>query len=517
MFFPMRLLRLAPSTGRSLLALCALLVTSAGAQVPDLDEFIERGMRDWRIPGLAVAIVHNDSVVYAKGFGTRVIGANAPVDTRTMFGIMSTTKAMTALAVAMLVDEGKVAWNDPVTKHLPAFRLSNAWVTQEVTVRDLLTHVAGLGNADLLWTRGDLSTRDILTRVARLDLAYSLRSDFIYQNVMYQAAGEVVTAASGMPWERFVESRIFAPLGMTRSRATLANVRALNDANVSAAHWDFGGDDGRGDVRRIEEQPVDPVPAAGAAWSTADDAARWMRFLLDSGRVNGTRLVSEASFRELFRPQVIVPAAQFYPSIALTRPRWMTYGLGWFQQDYNGMHVAMHTGSIAGRTAIVGLVHDQRLGVFFFANRDHEEFRHALMWRVIDRYTGAPYRDWHTQLKKIYDERAARGARAVAARDAARVPNTSPSHALEAYVGTFAHPVYATLQVRLVNGALALNVGPLAQNAGALEHFHYDTFRVRLGDGRNGWTYVTFRTGGDGRVAAVRYRDSPALEFTRIR
>jgi len=492
-------------------ATSAVTVPAAGAQAPDLDEFIERGMRDWRIPGLAVAIVHNDSVVYAKGFGTRTVGTTAPVDTRTMFGIMSTTKAMTALAVAMLVDEGKVAWNDPVTKHLPTFRLSNPWVTQEVTVRDLLTHVTGLGNADLLWTRGDLSTRDILTRVARLDLAYSLRSDFIYQNVMYQAAGEVVAAASGMPWERFVETRIFGPLGMTRSRATLANVQALNDANVSAAHWDFGGD-----VRRIDEQPVDPVPAAGSAWSTADDAARWMRFLLDSGRVNGQRLVSEASFRELFRPQVIVPAAQFYPSIALTRPRWMTYGLGWFQQDYRGMHVAMHTGSIAGRTAIVGLIHEQRLGVFFFANTDHEEFRHALMWRVIDRYTGAPYRDWHTQLKKIYDERDARSARAVAARENARVSGTRPSHALESYAGTFAHPVYATLNVRIQNGVLAVNLGPLAQNAGTLEHFHYDTFRARLGDGRHGWTYFTFRTGGDGAVAAIRYRDSPALEFTRL-
>jgi CubicO group peptidase (beta-lactamase class C family) len=488
----------------------AAVSSAAGAQAPDLDEFIERGMRDWRIPGLAVAIVHNDSVVYATGFGTRTVGANAPVDARTMFGIMSTTKAMTALAVAMLVDEGKVAWDDPVTKHLPTFRLSNPWVTQEVTVRDLLTHVTGLGNADLLWTRGDLSTRDILTRVARLELAYSLRSDFVYQNVMYQAAGEVVAAASGMPWERFVETRIFAPLGMTRSRATLANVRALNDANVSSAHWDFGGD-----VRVIDEQPVDPVPAAGSAWSTADDAARWMRFLLDSGRVNGQRLVSEASFRELFRPQVIVPAAQFYPSIALTRPRWMTYGLGWFQQDYRGMHIAMHTGSIAGRTAIVGLVHSQRLGVFFFANTDHEEFRHALMWRVIDRYTGAPYRDWHTDLKKIYDERDARTARAVAARENARVRGTRPSHALEAYTGTFAHPVYATLQVRREEGTLRVNIGPLAQNAGTLEHFHYDTFRARLGDGRHGWTYFTFRTGGDGSVAAVRYRDSAALEFTR--
>lgn len=467
-------------------------------------------MRDWRIPGMAVVVVHGDSVVYAKGFGTRSVGEQAPVDTRTMFGVMSTSKAMTAAAMAMLVDEGKVAWDDPVQRHLPWFRLADPWTTREVTVRDLLTHVAGLPNADLLWTRGDLSPREILERVGRLQPAYSLRSDFIYQNVMYHAAGEVIAAASGMPWDRFVETRLFAPLGMTRSRATLGAVQALQDANVSRAHWDFGGT-----VRRIDEQPVDPVAAAGAAWSTAEDASKWLRFLLDSGRVGGQRLISERSFGELFKPQVIVPAAQFYPSIAATRPRWMTYGLGWFQQDYRGMSVAMHTGSIAGRTAITAVLHGQRLAMFMFANRDHEEFRHAVMWRVIDLWTDQPYYDWHTNLKKLYDDRDARTLRLVGAREASRVKDTRPSLPLEAYAGTYEHPVFGSAQVINAGDRLEWNIGPLPQNRGNLEHFHYDTFRAMLGDGRNGYTYVTFRLDQHGKVAAVRLRDQPGYEFTR--
>ncbi|MCX5761966.1 MAG: serine hydrolase, partial [Gemmatimonadetes bacterium] len=193
------------------LLIAGLIPCAAGAQKrspdADLDAYIAKGMQDWKIPGLSIAVVKNDSVVYAKGFGVRKLGATDRVDARTLFGMMSTTKAMTALAVAMLVDSGKVAWDDPVTKHLPWFQLSDPYVTRELTVRDLLRHDSGLGNADLLWVRGDLTTRQILERVRGLKLEYSLRAGFIYQNVMYQVAGEVVAAASGMPWDRFVKTR----------------------------------------------------------------------------------------------------------------------------------------------------------------------------------------------------------------------------------------------------------------------------------------------------------------------
>lgn len=478
----------------------------------DLDAYIAKGLQDWSIPGLSIAIVRNDSVVYAKGFGVRRLGAVDRVDAKTMFGMMSTTKAMTALAVAMLVDSGKVAWDDPVTKHLPWFQLKDPYVTRELRVRDLLLHNSGLGNADLLWVRGDLSTREILERVRGLDLSYSLRSSFIYQNVMYQVAGEVVAAASGMPWSRFVRTRIMEPLGMTRSEPTLAAVLAGGYDNVSAAHFEIDQV-----VRTIAESPVDPVPAAGSAWSTAEDAGKWVRFLLDSGRVNGRRLVSEASFRELFRPQNFVTPGEFYPTARLTRPHWMTYGLGWFQQDYRGHYVAMHTGSIDGRTAIVGLMPDERLGVYIFGNVDHAEFRHALMWRVFDAYTGAPKRDWSAEFLALYGDMKTAGAKSVAEREAARVPNTRPSEPLAAYAGTYQHEVYGDLTIAAEGGANVLRFGPAPENRGTLEHWHHDTFRAKLGDGRGGWTYFTFRLGADGRIAAVRFEDQASLEFVRQR
>ena len=497
------------------LATLATLASAARAQgrvEADLDAYIAKGMQEWHIPGLSIAIVKDDRVVYAKGFGVRRLGAPDRVDARTMFGMMSTTKAMTALAVAMLVDSGKVAWDDPVTKHLPWFQLKDPYVTRELRVRDLLLHNSGLGNADLLWVRGDLSTREILERVRGLDPSYSMRSSFIYQNVMYQVAGEVVAAASGMSWERFIATRIMRPLGMSRSEPTLAAVQAARHDNVSAAHFEIDGV-----VRAIEESPVDPVPAAGSAWSTAEDAGRWVRFLLDSGRVDGRRLVSEAGFRELMRPQAFVPAAEFYPTARLTRPHWMTYGLGWFQQDYRGRFVAMHTGSIDGRTAIVGLMPDERLGVYIFGNVDHAEFRHALMWRVFDAYLGGPARDWSTEFLALYGAQRSAGIRAAAARDSARVPNTQPSRPVGEYAGRYLHPVYGDLGVTYEGGALTARFGPAPENRGRLEHFHHDTFRAKLGDGRGGWTYFTFRLGADGKVAAVRFEDDAALEFERSR
>ena len=279
------------------------------AQIRELDAYIAKGVRDWQIPGLTVTVVRNDSVVLAKGYGVRRLGAPGAVDAQTQFGIMSTTKAFTALAVAMLVDDGKIAWNDPITKHLPEFQFRDPFLTREATVKDLLTHNIGLGNADLMWARGDLTRAEILQRVRHLPTAYSLRSSFIYQNVMYGAAGELIARVSGVSWDDFIRTRIFAPLGMTQSHTTYAAMHLAAGANQSEPHFRI-----RDTIRVIEDETVDVLPAAGSIWSNALDMAKWVRFLLDSGHVNGKRLVSGDGFRELFKPQAIVTADGFYPT-----------------------------------------------------------------------------------------------------------------------------------------------------------------------------------------------------------
>ena len=489
----------------------ALLAQQPLRLAPVLDPFIEKGMKEWKIPGLSIVVVKNGAVVYQKGFGLRELGKPGPVDADTRFGMMSTTKAMTALALAMLVDEGKVGWDDPIIKHLPGLRLPNAYLTEHVTVRDALRHTSGLQDADLLWSREDLSTKDILTRLDRVPSTAALRSDFIYHNVMYQVAGEVVAAASGMPWERFIATRILTPLGMTRSRAVLGEVQVDGDANVSSAHFEI---DDR--VRPIAEVTVDRVPAAGAIWSTARDTGKWLTFLLAGGKVGDKRLVSEQAFKELFTPQVAISPRQWgYPTAGLVGSHWTAYGLGWFLQDYRGQFIAMHTGSMDGRTAIIGLVPEAKAGVYIFGNLDHAEFRHALLWKALDLCLGAPDRDWNADCLKLYTGLKAKAKAKEAEQEKARVKNTQPSHPLQAYTGTYTHPAWGDLSVTLEGEFLKLKLGSSPSLAGRLEHWHFDTFRTRFGDGRGGWSTVGFTQAMDGSIGALML-DDPTISFQRV-
>ncbi len=483
------------------------------AEIKELDAFVTKGLKDWNIPGLSVSVVKNDTVVFSKGYGVRALGKDDAVDDQTLFGIMSTTKAFTAMALAMLVDEHKVAWNDPVSKWLPQLEFPDVLATRELTVKDLLTHNTGLGNADLLWTRGDLSRDEILRRVRFLTPAYSIRNGYTYQNVMYSAAGEVVARASGMSWEDFIKTRIFQPLGMTRSYPTLGIMRATHDANVSSPHFKI-----RDTIRVIEDEPADPIEAAGAIWSTASDMAKWMRFLLDSGRVNGTRLVSAQNFHELFRPQVVGPPGGFYPTSRIIKPHWETYGFGFFEEDFRGRFVAYHTGSLAGRTAIIGLMPDERVGVYVLGNLDHAEFRHALMYKAFDLFAGTngqPARDWSAEFLTLYGDAEKRADAARAAQDAMRVTGTRPSLALEKYAGTYTHPAWGDLVLKMDGGRLRMTLGVGPDNTGFLEHWNYDTFRATLGDGRGGFTTMTFELDPSGNVSSVMLDGSELYRFKR--
>ena len=502
--------------GLALAALTAPAVaqsTTRAAQFRELDAYITKGMKDWEIPGLSISVVHLDSVVYSKGFGVRQLGAPGAVDDQTLFGIMSTTKAITALGMAMLVDDGKLKWDDPVTKWVPEFQFPDVFVTREATVKDLLTHNLGLGNADLLWSRLDLPRAEIFRRVRFLTPAYSLRGGFTYQNVMYGLAGEVIARASGMSWSDFTQQRILAPLGMSRTYTSYAAMRATGSPNQSLPHYKI-----RDTIRVIGDDEVDEIPEAGAIWSTASDMAKWTRFLLDSGRVKGERLVSEAQFRELIKPQSFVDAASFYPTARITKPHWTTYALGWFQQDYRGRFLAFHTGSLDGRTAIIGLLPDSRTGVFIFGNMDHAEFRHALMLKSLDIFAGTngqQANDWSGEFLSLYTALRAAGEGQQKAADAKRVMGTRPTLPLAQYAGTYAHPAWGDLVITLVGDALQMRIGVGTQNAGSLAHWNYDTFRATLGDGRGGPTQLTFVIDPAGKAARVSLFGSDDYTFTR--
>jgi CubicO group peptidase (beta-lactamase class C family) len=456
------------------------------ANVEQFDRYVESARQQWNVPGLSVVVVQDGKVLLAKGYGVRELGKSDPVDASTLFGAMSTTKAMTVACLAMLVDEGKVRWDDKVVKYLPDFRIADPYLTNEMRVRDLLTHSAGLGNADFLWAwTPDISNAEVLRRMQYATPAYSMRSSFIYQNIMYLVAGEVIEKASGIPWEQFVTERLFRPLGMNNTFANLTLSKNYTDR--SASHFDI-----KGKITVIPEMPADSIAPAGAVWSTADDIAKWVAFNLGDGTINGKVIIKPATMNEVFKPQVIVPGPQFYPTIAITKPHWMTYGLGWFQHDYRGEMVNFHTGSLDGRTAIIGLMRDKKLGVYVFGNLDHAEVRHALMYKVFDVFAfGDNTRDWSTEFKTLYEGIRTQGDKRREAILAARALNTKPSLPLEAYVGRYSDPFYGGIDIAAVDGKLraVFNSGLSAD----LGHWQFDTFMATWNKAWWGDSLVSFQ------------------------
>jgi CubicO group peptidase (beta-lactamase class C family) len=487
------------STCLLLLAGAASLAGQAepGASAPDLaafDRYVAQAVRDWRVPGLAIAIVKNDSVVLARGYGVLDLTKPAPVNEHTRFAIGSTTKAMTSAALGMLVDEGKLRWDDRVIDHFPDFRLYDPYVTRELTVRDLLTHRSGLPGTDLLWLRGDLTLAEMMRRLRFVQPASSFRSQWSYQNVVYAIGGALIAKVSGMPWEDFVRARIFTPLGMTESEPLVAGIESR--PNVARPHAQSGDT-----VRAVPVRSTDPVASAGSVWSSVSDMAKWMRFILDSGRVGTRRLLTPATFSELVTPQIRASAAT-YPALTLVRPHIFGYALGWFVQDYRGETVWMHTGSINGMIAIVGLLPDRRAGVIVLANLDHAEVRHALMYKVFDLYAGNPERDWSAELRRLFATRSAPPA-------AAQLPATGspPSLPLERYAGTYVDSTYGSVEVTLAEGALHARFGN--EDLGKLVPREYDGFRGA------GSTTVTFQPDGAGGIASLRVFGASFRRSTR--
>lgn len=475
----------------------------------EFDSYVKNAVKEWDVPGLAIVVIKGDSVVFQKGYGVRELGKNEPVNEQTLFAIASTSKAFTATAIGMLVDEGKLKWDDPVVKHLPNFKLKDPDLTRQITVRDLLTHRAGLPNTDFLWFDPEATTGEIVKKLEHVEAVYPLRSGFIYQNIMYALAGEVIGAVSGMPWDEFVRERIFEPLKMERSFTSRAATESAD--NVAKPH-DLAG----GQLKVIEGSYADAIGPAGSMWSNVEDMSRWIRFLLnDCETGEGEKLLKTGTCEEMFKPQIALSEPS-YPTAQLTKPKWNTYGLGWFQQDYEGRKVDFHTGSLSGMVAIAGMIKDEGIGVFILANRDHTELRHALIYRVFDLFDQDPPRDWSNEIKVLYDERSdkqkASRTKSDSTQLATRVPNTRLSLPLEKYTGTFKDELYGTVEITKQGKDLRLKYGGLKGN---LEHWHFNTFRL-TNDKQESTSrpLINFQLDSSGKVEKVNIY---GREFTRVK
>ena len=502
LFLLLVLLSLAPLSGLSARA------QTLEARLREIDDYAAKAGRDWNVPGFAVAIVKDDRVVFAKGYGVRELGKPAPVDEKTLFAIASNTKAFTAAALGILVDEGKVKWDDPVTKYLPEFQLYDPYVTRELTLRDLLSHRSGLATfgGDLLWYESGYDRREILRRIRHLRPTSSFRSRYGYQNIMFLAAGEVVAAVTGKSWDEFVRERFFAPLGMTNTQTSVRSFRPGD--NVATPHNET---DGR--LRVIRYGVVDGAGGAAAINSNVAEMAQWVRLQLGRGKYEGRQFFSAAVAREMWTPHTVIPISEQGEKFNPTR-HFYTYGLGWFLSDYHGRKVASHGGGLDGMISQVAMMPEESLGVVVLSNNE-TPLPSFLVNKIFDVFLGVPARDWSAEMLA----RAKAGKEAEKGEEqkleAARAKDTKPSLPLEKYAGTYTGALYGDAKVVLENGRLVLRLAPAPNFVGDLEHWQYDTFRVKWRDSivypfPQG--FVTFTLDARGRVDEMKI-DVPNPDF----
>ncbi len=470
-------------------------------EMTGFDQWAEAARQEWQIPGFSVAVVKGDKTIYAKGFGVKDIRTNDPMTADTVSLIASTTKAFASMSLAMLVDEGKLAWDDRVIDHLPNWRVSDPYVTRETRVGDLLTHNTGFEANNSPWVRG-LSTDETLARMKDLPQANSFRSRYQYNNLAYLVAGEVVEAISGLSFGEFVKQRIWQPLGMSDSFYRWDNIKD---------HPRLGGAHGM----RDDESPypmnynsIEESGAAGMLNSTVEDHAKWLRFILARGVWNGERLVSEERFDEIFTPRIVFGGPS-YPAAGETDGSFFTYGYGWFIQNFEGRTIAFHTGSMGGLNAINAVIPEEGVGMVALFNREASELRHAMMYEVLDRFTdGHSGKNWSTDIHAIYSPRWDRGeARYKEFYNNPR-PDAAASLAFEGYAGTFTNPVVGDVTVSVgEDGVLKLDMPPKLSYR--LDHHHHDVFLA--------WdinqpvdvyysSTVNFSLDNDGKVEALEVR-----------
>jgi len=498
-----------------LVAGCALAIithaASAQFRQKEFDAYATRGLQLLQTPGAAIAVVKDGKVLFAKGYGVRRLGDTAPVDAHTLFQIASNTKAFTTAALAILADDGKLSWDDPVTRFLPGFQLYDPYVTREFTVRDLVTHRSGLGlgAGDLLWFHSSYGREEIAYRIRFAKPVSSFRSQYAYDNVLYIVAGEVVRAVAGQTWDDFVKQRIFLPLGMTETGTTTAEFTGSPDA--AAPH---GVDDGKLQVVPVDS--ADNIAPAGGIVSSVTDLAKWVQCRLDSGRyaAGGGRLFSERQAREMWAGQTILPIADPPPPLAALRPNFSHYGLGWRLRDYRGRKLVSHTGGLAGMTSQITLVPAERLGIVVLTNGE-SDLMAALTYRLLDGFLGLRPTDWVAAFVAAARLDRARADSILAAGRVARDSLSKASLPLERYAGRYRDELYGDAAVTLENGRLVLRFGHSPAFTGDLEHWQYDTFVAHWRAPHLEDAYVTFALDPHGSIERFRLAAiSPLADFS---
>ncbi|MGH8216840.1 MAG: serine hydrolase [Rhodanobacteraceae bacterium] len=497
----------------TLIAPCVLAASPQAAPTsPDLqglDAYVQQVMHDWQMPGLSIAVVKDGKVVLARGYGVRELGTPGKVNADTLFDIGSNTKAFTVAALGTLVSAGKLEWDTRVVDELKDFTLQSPYVTQNVTLRDLLTHRTGYCDPGAAWYTSD--AQDIVQRMRYQKPKYGFRTTFCYNNVQYLAASRFIPAITGKSWNDYVAGHLLRPLGMTRTVTTDAAVEA--SSNVAAPHGLV--DDKPAVIHRYWPHNMDVFAAVGGIWSSANDMSHWLQMLLADGKYAGDTVLDAQVVHAMETPLIQIQEGGIGDEIR----RWMpdghfyTYGLGLFVQDYHGHVLVWHAGDIDGMASAMVLVPDARLGIVILSNMDHADSRFAIVARVLQTMLGQPQHDIEPALLAEVRKDRAEGEAMEKKLAATRVPGSKAPLPLADYAGDYRDDLDGIARLELHDGRLVLHLGNPAFT-GDLRHWHGNTFRVTWREPFYGDDYVTFDVGPLGKPTRVSLAGM-SLHFAR--
>lgn len=488
--FPFKLLRKADSS------------SSAASALEGFDAFVESAMKSWSVPGLAVAIVKDGKVVVAKGYGLRNVQAKLPVTADTLFAIGSSTKAFTTMSMGILVEEGKLAWDEPVTTYLPTFELKDKVAGTGMTPRDLVTHRSGLPRHDLVWYNAKRSRDELVAALKYLEPNESFREKFQYQNLMFLTAGHLAAEVADLSWEEVIKTRILDPLGMKNTNfAVSVSQKGPDFATPYTLKEKVAGD--------IPFRVIDTVGPAGSINSSVNDMAKWLQLNLGVGAIDGKRIVAARQVQDMHRPHMVI---QIFPGLfedpEIQQP---AYGLGWFVESYRGKKRVHHGGAIDGFMAQVSFLPSEGVGVVVLTNLGGNPLPDIVARHASDRLMGLEPIDWNGRALKRRDvgEKAAAAAKKSAGEE--RKTGTKPAHTLDEYAGEYAHPAYGSMIVTVNGESLSARFHDMPMR---LNHWHFETFRADLEEKSLAELKLFFQffTDGQGEVDRLTVPFEPSVE-----
>jgi CubicO group peptidase (beta-lactamase class C family) len=457
--------------------------------------------------------VKDGKIVVAKGYGVRKLGDPTAVDEFTTFGIGSNTKAFTTAALATLVDENKLSWDDPVYQRLPGFVMYDPYVSHEMTIRDLLTHRSGmgLGEGDLLfWPHTTYSREDVIYRLRFMKPQSSFRSHYAYDNLLYMTAGQIIPAVTGTTWDDYVRQHIFAQLGMSHTNLSTTAYKAGGDYAYPHSKVD-------GKLQVIPFEDLDNAGPAGAINSCAADMAKWVQLQLNRGKyVNQDGwLFSEQRSREMWSAQTILPIGDPPAPLAGLKANFADYALGWGLRDYHGRKLVGHTGGVGGFVSRVMLVPEENLGMVVLTNAEEGGAFESILYHVLDYYFHLPNTDWIAAFKQVKDQDEKEAAETMKKAEGSRDANSKPSLPLEKYAGVYNDAWYGPITVRMENGGPVMSFDHTPGMIGDLQHWQHDTFKAHWRVRTIEDAFVTFSLNPDGSIDSARMAAvSPLADFS---